>query len=74
MRDKESPGRLRAEARRTASEKHDAQFFIDRKDKETRNLELNQKLKAQRLAHEAARPKVEGPVRATRKRKDPDAD
>jgi hypothetical protein len=45
--------------RRAASEKHDEQFFKDRKVTEARNLDLTLKLKAQRLAHEAAQPKVE---------------
>lgn len=42
-----------ADERRTASDKHDAQYFLERKAKEARNLELTKKLKAQRLAHEA---------------------
>lgn len=48
-----------AEERRTASEKHDAQFFKDRKAKEAKNLELTLKLRAQRLAHQATLPKPE---------------
>jgi hypothetical protein len=46
-----------ADERRDASEKHDAQFFTDRKAKEVSNLELTLKLRAQRLAHEATLPK-----------------
>jgi hypothetical protein len=45
-----------ADERRTASAKHDAQFFKDRKAKEARNLELTLKLRTQRLAHEATQP------------------
>lgn len=51
-----------ADERRDASEKHDAQFFTDRKAKEVSNLELTLKLRAQRLAHEATLPKQAKPA------------
>lgn len=51
-----------ADERRDASEKHDAQFFTDRKAKEISNLELTLKLRAQRLAHEATLPKQPKPA------------
>lgn len=53
----ESRSKKNAEARRTASETHDEQFFKDRKAKEARNLELTLKLRGQRLAHQATLPK-----------------
>lgn len=53
------------EARRAASEKHDEQFFTDRKAKEASNLEKTMRLKAQRLAHEATQPKA--PKKPTKK-------
>jgi hypothetical protein len=51
-----------ADERRAASDKHDAQFFQERKAKEVRNLELTMKLKAQRLAHEATLPPKPKPI------------
>jgi hypothetical protein len=51
----------KAEQRRDASAKHDAQFFKDRKATEEKNLALTLKLRAQRLAHEATQPKVATP-------------
>jgi hypothetical protein len=56
-RKEESRSKKNAEERRKASEKHDAQFFKDRKAKEEKNLGLTLKLRAQRLAHEASQPK-----------------
>lgn len=54
-------GASRAE-KQTASAKHDAKFFLDRKVKEAKNLELTLKLRGQRLAHQATLPKVAKPV------------
>jgi len=54
------------ESQRTASAQRDAQFFAERKARESANLEKTLKLRAQRLAHEAAQPKVVKPVRKTK--------
>jgi hypothetical protein len=62
-------GKKTLDERRIASEKHDAQFFKDRKVTEAKNLELTLKLRAQRLAHEATLPKPDKPTpRAPRKK------
>lgn len=45
-----------AEERRAASEKHDTQYFEDQRATAARNLEKTLRLKAQRLAHQAANP------------------
>ncbi len=46
-----------ADDRRAASEKHDVQFFADRRAKEASNLQQTLKLRAQPLAHAANQPK-----------------
>ena len=62
-----------ADERRDASEKHDAQFFTDRKAKEVSNLELTLKLRAQRLAHEATLPKPAKPAAKSKSKAKPKA-
>jgi hypothetical protein len=52
------PG-LTPEERRTADDRRDAAFFTDRKAREAANLEKTLRLRAQRLAHEAAQPQPE---------------
>ena len=62
-----------ADERRDASDKHDAQFFTDRKAKEVSNLELTLKLRAQRLAHEATLPKQAKPAPKSKAKAKPKA-
>jgi hypothetical protein len=62
-----------ADERRDASEKHDVQFFTDRKAKEVSNLELTLKLRAQRLAHEATLPKQPKPAPKAKSKAKPNA-
>jgi hypothetical protein len=51
-----SPRQRSAEERRAASEKHDAQYFEDQRATAARNLEKTLRLRAERLAHQAANP------------------
>lgn len=60
-----TPARKRAEQAfdkadnaRTATARRDEAFFVERKTKEAANLKRTAELKALRLAHEAANPKV----------------
>ncbi len=66
MADKRLP-RATSESQREARAKRDVDFFAERKAKEASNLEKTLRLRALRLAHEAATPKVEKPARKAKK-------
>lgn len=61
------PTSRNSDAQRTANDKRDAAFFAERKARDAANLAKTLKLKALRLAHEAATPKPVAPVRKTKK-------
>lgn len=58
-----------ADERRTASMKHDEQFFKDRKATEEKNLALTLKLRAQRLERDANNPKPPAAPRRAKRTK-----